>query len=62
MRLTEQAGSLKRHMLTHEGQKSYKCDSCGKSFTESSNLKRHIKTIHEMQRSKWDSYGKSFKY
>ena len=30
-----------------EGQKYYKCDNCGKSFTLSSSLKQHIKSVHE---------------
>ena len=38
----------------------HKCDSCGKSFTESGNLKKHM-LIHEGKRNyKCDSCGKSF--
>ena len=33
----------------NEGHKDYKCDSCGKLFTQSGNTKRHIKTLHEGQ-------------
>ena len=36
-------------MLIHEGQRNHKCNSCGKSFTESGTLNRHIRTIHEGQ-------------
>ena len=44
-----------------EGQRNYKCDSCGKSFTQSGDLNKHIKTLHEGQKNyKCDSCGKSF--
>ena len=53
---------MKSHIKTiHEGQRNYKCDFCGKLFTESGNLKNHIKSIHEEQRNyKCDYCGKSF--
>ncbi|KAK9746584.1 Zinc finger, C2H2 type [Popillia japonica] len=34
---------VKRHMLTHSGERNYKCDLCSKSFTTSYALKGHIK-------------------
>ena len=38
-----------------------KCDSCGKSFTETGSLKKHIKTIHKGKKVfKCDTCGKSF--
>jgi len=41
---------LKIHIKTlHEGQRNYRCDYCGKSFTGSQYLEKHIKTIHEIQ-------------
>ena len=36
-----EAGSLKKHMYTiHELHKDYKCESCGKSFSQTSILKK----------------------
>ena len=45
----------------HEGQKDYKCNSCGKLFSESGNLKRHIHTVHKGHKDyKCNSCGKLF--
>ena len=54
-------GTLRGHIKTvHEGYKDFKCDSCGKSFTEAGYLRKHIKTIHKGHRDfKCDSCGKS---
>ena len=36
-----------KHIKTvHKGHKDFKCDSCGKSFTQAGNLGRHIKNVH----------------
>jgi Zinc finger, C2H2 type len=35
------AHALKRHNLSHTGEKNYPCNICGKSFATSHNLKQH---------------------
>ena len=38
-----QADFLRRHKIIHEGQKDFKCNSCGKLFTHVGYMRRHIK-------------------
>ena len=39
----------------------YKCESCGKSFSQTTNLKRHITSVHEDPKDyKCKSCDKSF--
>ena len=38
---------LRGHIKTIHKGKKFKCNSCGKSFTQAGNLRVHIKTVHE---------------
>ena len=53
---------MKKHIHTiHEGKKDYKCESCGKLFSEAGTLKKHMHTVHDGHKDhKCDSCGKSF--
>ena len=45
----------------HEDHKDYKCEDCGKSFSEAGSLKKHIYTVHEGHKDyKCEDCGKSF--
>ena len=37
-------GNIKRHMLTHTGEKQHICPECSKRFAQTSYLKQHMLT------------------
>ena len=41
--------TVKKHTLTHYGEKPYKCDMCFKGFTHRGNLTRHLK-LHTFEK------------
>ena len=41
-----QADFLRRHKIIHEGQKDFKCNYCGKKFSQAGNVRKHIKKVH----------------
>ena len=47
--------------MVYEGQKGYKCKSCGKSFSQADDLRKHIPMVHEDHKDhKCESCGKLF--
>ena len=56
------AKNLKKHIRTiHLDHKDYKCEICGKSFSEAGSFKRHIQNKHDLCKDKkCDICSKSF--
>ena len=42
--------SLKQHLKLHNGEKDFKCNECGKFFSQSGNLKSHINSCHRNEK------------
>ncbi|OTB03977.1 hypothetical protein M426DRAFT_12060 [Hypoxylon sp. CI-4A] len=60
---------LRKHLLTHDGTQSFKCEHCGKDFTRPDNKEVHSRKAHparclltesKKRRGSWDNCGNGY--
>ncbi|XP_064461982.1 oocyte zinc finger protein XlCOF15-like [Ornithodoros turicata] len=47
---SDHMGSIKRHEVTHTGEKPFVCQVCSKGFTRKMSLEKHVSAVHEGKR------------
>lgn len=53
--------NMKQHMLSHSGQRPFKCEFCWAAFTRRSDVFRHVKILHHQEKPfKCSKDGKEF--
>ena len=53
------SGNLNKHILTHTGEKNFKCDIWEKKFTLRGHLRKHIRTLHDKDNgSPWNVWSR----